>query len=157
MRYLLLPFTHGIDGQAITYALSLASQHEAVLVLLALLRSGRRRGKPAVRPEEIQQATDFLVYTQQRAARMGVPIHQAQIHTAHPVQSIRAFGWEMNCQLPPSVKPDTYTQIKTFEREERESPKEKGQWTSVNQKTWSNGQWKHSARWNAEIQDAQIV
>src|SRR2546423_1850435 len=98
MRYLLLPFTHGIDGQAITYALSLAFQREAVLVLLALLRSGARRGKQAARPEEIQQAIDFLVYTQQRAIRMGVSIHQAQMHTAYPVQSIRAFACEMDCE-----------------------------------------------------------
>jgi hypothetical protein len=98
MRYLLLPFTHGIDGLAITYALSLASQREAVLVLLAVLRSDGRKGKQAVRPEEIQQANDFLVYTQQRAVRIGVPICQAQIHTASPAQSIRAFAREMDCE-----------------------------------------------------------
>jgi len=95
---LLLPFTHGIDGQAITYALSLASQRGAALVLLSLLRPGGRKGRPAVRLEDIQQATDFLVYTQQRATRMGISTHHAEIHTQHPVQSIRAFAQEMECE-----------------------------------------------------------
>ncbi len=40
----------------------------------------------------------------------------------------------------PLLRADTYTQIKTFEREEHESAKGKGQWISVNQKTWRNGQ-----------------
>jgi hypothetical protein len=98
MRYLLLPFTHGIDGQAITYALSLASQREAALILLSLLRPSRRRGKQAVRLEDIQQVTDFVEYTQRRATRMGIPIQHAEIHTEHPVQSIRAFALEMDCE-----------------------------------------------------------
>jgi hypothetical protein len=43
-------------------------------------------------------------------------------------------------ETPPLSKPDTYTQIKTFKREEQEAAKEKRQWTSQNQKMWRNGQ-----------------
>jgi hypothetical protein len=61
------------------------------------------------------------------------------------------------CLLSPWLKPDTYTQIKTFKREEQEAAKEKKQWSSQNQKMWRNGQWKRSERWNAEMRDGQIA
>src|SRR5258706_1053166 len=41
---------------------------------------------------------------------------------------------------PCPYRTDTYTQIKTFKREEQEAAKEKRQWTSQNQKMWRNGQ-----------------
>lgn len=99
MGTLLLPFTHGIDVQAISAALSLAAQCEAELMLLPLVRLRRlgRGRQEAIRPEDIQQALDFLVYTQQRAKRMGISTRQSQIHTGHPVHSIRAFAREMAC------------------------------------------------------------
>ena len=97
MRQLLLPFTHGIDGPAITYALSLAHHRQATLVLLSLRPHGRS-GKQAVRLEDIQQAADFLVFTQQKAARMGISLQHVELHTLHPVQSIRAFAREMDCE-----------------------------------------------------------
>jgi hypothetical protein len=99
MGTLLLPFTHGIDGQAISCALSLASQCEADLLLVPLVCPRRgKRSQEVLRPEDIQQALDFLVYTQQRARRMGISTRQSQIHTRHPVQSIRAFAREMACE-----------------------------------------------------------
>jgi Universal stress protein family len=98
MRHLLLPFTHGIDGPAITYALSLAQHRQATLVLLSLLRPHGRSGKQAVRWEDIQQAADFLVLMQQKAARMGVSLQRVELRTSHPVQSIRAFAREMDCE-----------------------------------------------------------
>jgi universal stress protein family protein len=98
MRHLLLPFTHGIDGSAITYALSLAQHRQATLVLLSLQRPHGRSGKQAVRWEDIQQAADLLVFTQQKAARMGVSLQHVELRTPHPVQSIRAFAREMDCE-----------------------------------------------------------
>jgi hypothetical protein len=98
MRHLLLPFTHGIDGPAITYALSLAHHRQATLVLLSLLRPHEQSDKPAVRWEDIQQAADFLVFTQQKATRMGISLQHVELHTQHPVQSIRAFAREMDCE-----------------------------------------------------------
>jgi hypothetical protein len=98
MRHLLLPFTHGIDGPAITYALSLAQHRQATLVLLSLLRPHGQSGKQTVRLEEIQQAVDFLVFTQQKAARMGISLQHVELRTSHPVQSIRALAREMDCE-----------------------------------------------------------
>src|SRR5947209_8111398 len=98
MRHLLLPFTHGIDGPAISYALCLAHHREATLVLLSLLCPQGRSGKQAVRWEDIQQAADLLVFTQQKAARMGIALQYVELHTQYPVQSIRAFAREMDCE-----------------------------------------------------------
>lgn len=98
MRHLLLPFTHGIDGPAITSALSLAHHRQARLVLLSLLRPHGRSDRQAVRWEDIQQAADFLVFTQQKAARIGVSLQHVELRTPHPVQSIRAFAREMDCE-----------------------------------------------------------
>ncbi|OLC63025.1 MAG: hypothetical protein E6I80_14800 [Chloroflexi bacterium] len=98
MQYLLLPFTHGIDEPAITYALSFAHQRGATLILLSLLCPCGRPGKQAVRREDIQQSIDFLEFTQQKAARMGIPIQRVELRSQQPVQSIRAFAQEMDCQ-----------------------------------------------------------
>jgi hypothetical protein len=98
MRHLLLPFTHGIDGPAITYALSLACHRQATLVLLSLLRPYGQSDKQAVRWEDIQQTADFLVFTQQKAARMGIFLKHVELRTPHPVQSIRALAREMGCE-----------------------------------------------------------
>jgi hypothetical protein len=70
MLYLLLPFTHGIDGPAITYALGLAQRREATLILLSLIQPRGRSGKPVVRWEDIQQSTDVLEFTRWKAAHM---------------------------------------------------------------------------------------
>src|SRR5579884_3476674 len=98
MRYLLLPFTHGIDSSAISYALSLAHERAATLILLALLLPRGRPGRQTVRWEDIQQAADFLVFAQQKAGRMGVAIQQVELRTRQPVQSICSFAREMDCE-----------------------------------------------------------
>jgi hypothetical protein len=96
--HLLLPFTHGIDETAITYALSLAHHREATLIILSLLCPRGRPAKQAVRWEDIQQSSDFLEFTQHKATRMGIPIQRVELRTLHPVQSIRAFAQEMECE-----------------------------------------------------------
>jgi hypothetical protein len=98
MQYLLLPFTHGIDETAITYALALADQSHATLILLSLLCQRGRPGKQLVRWEDMQQSTDFLVFVQQKAQRMGVAVEQMVLHTRQPTQSIRALAREMDCK-----------------------------------------------------------
>ena len=98
MPRLLLPFTHGIDEPAITSALALTHQRGATLILLSLLCPRGRSDKQAVRWEDIQQSTDFLEFTQQKAARLGIPIQRVELRTRHPVQSIRAFAQEMDCE-----------------------------------------------------------
>jgi hypothetical protein len=97
MLHLLLPFTHGIDGPAITYALALAQRRGATLILLSLIQPRERSGKQFVRWDDIQQSIDFLEFTQRKAASMGVPIQRVELRTQHPVQSIRSFAREMEC------------------------------------------------------------
>ncbi|HTK06293.1 MAG TPA: universal stress protein [Ktedonobacteraceae bacterium] len=98
MLHLLLPFTHGIDGSAITSALKLAQRREATLVLLSLIQVRERSGRSTIRWEDIQQSTDILEFTRQKAARMEVPIQCVELRSQHPVQSIRAFAREMECE-----------------------------------------------------------
>jgi hypothetical protein len=97
MRYLLLPFTHGIDGPAIANALSLAHRSGATLILLSLLCPRGQADKQIVRWENIQQSTDFLEFTQHKANRLGIPINRVELRTRHPAQSIKAFAQEMDC------------------------------------------------------------
>ncbi|HEY4388744.1 MAG TPA: universal stress protein [Ktedonobacteraceae bacterium] len=98
MFHLLLPFTHGIDGPAITSALKLAQRREATLVLLSLIQVREHSGKPVVRWEDIQQSTDVLEFTRRKAVRMEVPIQCVELRSQHPVQSIRSFAREMECE-----------------------------------------------------------
>ena len=98
MRYFLLPVTHGIDGPAITNALSLAQSSGATLILFSLLRPRGRADRQIVRWENIQQSNDFLEYTQHKADRLGIPINRVELRTQHPVRSIRAFAREMDCE-----------------------------------------------------------
>ncbi len=92
---LLLPFTEEIDPLALDYAVQIAKQHQATLVLLALIPVRPHRN---VRLECIQQAQDFLVLTNRKASRQGVPIEMTQIYTRDAVRSIEAFASEMHCE-----------------------------------------------------------
>ena len=96
MTRLLLPFTHGIDGFAITSALTLARRFDATLVPLSLIHAPKAPGKEP-RWENIQQSRDFLEFVQHKAARSGVPVERVELYTQNPVSSIRVFAQEMEC------------------------------------------------------------
>lgn len=91
---LLLPFTGGINTQALNSAVHLAEQRQAVLVPLALIRVQACR---PVRLEYIQGAQDFLEFTRYKAAQHGVSVERACIYTSNVVRSIEAVTGEMNC------------------------------------------------------------
>ncbi|GHO42668.1 hypothetical protein [Ktedonospora formicarum] len=95
MRYLLLPFTHGIDKEAIDQSLALARNLSACLVCVALipLRPGSNKG---VRLEYIQQAKDFLEYTRHRAKRAGVTLERMELRTSHLENCILHISKEMD-------------------------------------------------------------
>ncbi len=97
MTQVLLPFTHGIDASAITYALALAQRLHFTLVVLSLIRLPETPGKRNPRLEDIQQSKDFLEFVHHKAARQGVPIVRVELYTCHPVRSIRALAREMEC------------------------------------------------------------
>lgn len=92
---LLLPFTGGINTQALSYAIHLAEQRQAVLVPLALIRVQACR---PVRLEYIQGAQDFLEFTRYKAAQHGVSVERACIYTGDVALSIEAVAGEMNCE-----------------------------------------------------------
>ena len=94
---LLLPFTHGIDASAITYALALAQRVGASLVLLSLIRLSQISSKRGPRLQDIEQSRDFLEFVQHKAARAGVPVERLELYTPDPVRSIRAIAQEMEC------------------------------------------------------------
>lgn len=97
MTQVLLPFTHGIDVSAITYALAFAQRFHFTLVALSLIHLPEAPGRQHPRLEAIQQSNDFLEYVQHKAARQGVPIVRLELYTHHPVRSIRALAQEMEC------------------------------------------------------------
>src|SRR5947199_1052793 len=89
MTNLLLPFTHGIDVSAITYALALAQRFHSTLVVLSLIRLPEMVGTRNPRLEAIQQSKDFLEFVHHKAARQGVPIVRIELYAQDPVRSIR--------------------------------------------------------------------
>ncbi len=97
MTHVLLPFTHGIDVSAITYALTLAQRFDFTLVVLSLIRLPETPGTRNPRLEDIQQSKDFLEFVHHKAARQGVPIVRIELFTHHPVRSIHTLAQEMEC------------------------------------------------------------
>ena len=97
MSNLLLPFTHGIDVSAITYALAFAQRFHSTLVVLSLISLPETPGTRKPRLEAIQQSKDFLEFVQHKAARQAVPIVRIELYTHHPARSIRALAQEMEC------------------------------------------------------------
>lgn len=96
MRYLLLPFSHGIDAVAIEQAISLAHEQAATLVALSIIcLSGHQH---RARLEYIQQSKDFLTLVEHKAARAGIPIDTIERFTCHEVQVIREVAQELHCQ-----------------------------------------------------------
>ena len=96
MIRLLLPFTHGIDGSAIAFALALAQRFDATLVLLSLIHLPQAPGR-GPRWEDIQQSRDFLEFVRHKATRSGVPVEQVELRTLNPVGSARALAQELEC------------------------------------------------------------
>jgi len=96
MVRLLLPFTHGIDSSAITYAITLAQHLKATLTLLSLIHQPQTT-KKGPRWEDIQQSRDFLEFAQHKAGRSGVLVERMELYTQHAPRSIRALAQEMDC------------------------------------------------------------
>lgn len=97
MKQVLLPFTHGINTSAITYALAFAQRFQFTVVALSLIPLPEASGRRHPRLEAIQQSKDFLEYVQHKAVREGVPLERLELYTHHPVLSIRALAQEMEC------------------------------------------------------------
>lgn len=98
MKRLLLPFTHGIDEKAIDNVLRFAKASEVTLVALALMSAPDQSYREQLRPEHIEQGTDFLETISARASMYGVKVEQQEAFTLNIPASIRATMQETECQ-----------------------------------------------------------
>lgn len=90
---LLLPFTHGIDAQAIEQTVRVAQSQNAVLVLLALVPVPPQ----GIRLEHIQQARDIEKIVTRIANRYLVPIEAHEVYSSDIVGSIITEAKALHC------------------------------------------------------------
>src|SRR5947209_11037050 len=94
---LLLPFTHGVDMEALEFAVLLAKDRQATLVPLALVHVPDTRRPTGARLEHIQQAKDFLEAAQHKAAKHAVSIERFEVFTSDAVQSAHVLVQQLAC------------------------------------------------------------
>jgi hypothetical protein len=97
MTRLLLPFTNGVDMDALEYGVLLAKNHRATLVPLALLAMPEKRRSKGIRLEQVQQAKDFLEAVRYKAERHAVSIERFEVVTTDVVQSIAVLTHQADC------------------------------------------------------------
>ncbi|GHO51665.1 hypothetical protein [Ktedonobacter robiniae] len=95
MQYLLLPFTHSIDREAIDQALVMAENLSACLVCVAFIPCSPDKHK-GIRLERIQQAKDFLEYMYYRARQTGVTLQRMELYVPNLEESILRLSQEMD-------------------------------------------------------------
>jgi hypothetical protein len=93
----LLPFTHGVNMQAIDYAVSLAQNAGARLVAVSLVSVPQEPRSPGARLEHIQQSKDFLEAVKWKAARYEVPAERYEVFTGNVLQSITLLVYNQDC------------------------------------------------------------
>ena len=93
----LLPFTHGVNMQAIDYAVSLARNARARLVAVSLVSVPQEPRSSGARLEHIQQSKDFLEAVKHKAARLHVPIERYEVFTTDVLEHIALLVCELRC------------------------------------------------------------
>ena len=93
----LLPFTHGVNMQAIDYAVSLAQNARARLVAVSLVSVPQEPRSSGARLEHIQQSKDFLEAVKWKAARYEVPAERYEAFTGNVLQSITLLVDNQDC------------------------------------------------------------
>ena len=93
----LLPFTHGVNMQAIDYAVSLAQNARARLVAVSLVSVPQEPRSSGARLEHIQQSKDFLEAIKWKAARYEVPTERYEAFTGNVLQSITLLVDNQDC------------------------------------------------------------
>lgn len=96
-RRWLLPFTHGVDMQAIDYAVSLAGSSGATLVAVSLVSVPQAPRLGGARLEHIQQSKDFLEAVKWKAARNKVVTERYEVFTADVLQSLTLLVHDQHC------------------------------------------------------------
>jgi hypothetical protein len=93
----LLPFTHGLDMQAIYDAVSLAQNARVRLVAVSLVSVPQESRSSGAHLEHIQQSKDFLEAVKWKAARYQVPTERYEAFTGNVLQSIRLLADKQHC------------------------------------------------------------
>lgn len=96
-RRWLLPFTYGVDMQAIDAVVSLAESGGTTLVALSLVSVPEARRSRGARLEDIQQSKDFLEAVKWKASRNQVPVEYHEVFTDDVPGSIAALVHELSC------------------------------------------------------------
>lgn len=94
---LLLPFTHGVDMEALDLAVLLAKDRQATLIPLALVHASDTRRPEGARLEHIQQAKDFLEAAQRKAAKHDISLERFEVFTSDTVQSTDVLVQQLGC------------------------------------------------------------
>jgi nucleotide-binding universal stress UspA family protein len=95
---LLLPFTHGINVQAIEQAICLAQSRHATLVALVLLPLSAQHPERGVRLEHIEQANDFLKTVARKAGQYQVPLEQHKVVSTDTVKTLLEEAERLHCE-----------------------------------------------------------
>jgi hypothetical protein len=96
-RRWLLPFTHGVDMQAIDSVISLVESAGTMLVALSLVTVPEARRSRGARLEHIQQSKDFLEAVKWKAARRQILVEYHEVFTGDVLGSIATLMHDLNC------------------------------------------------------------
>jgi hypothetical protein len=96
-RRWLLPFTYGVDMQAIDSVVGLAESGGTTLVALSLVSVPEAYRSRGARLEDIQQSKDFLEAVRWRAARDQVPVEYHEVFTGDVLGSIATLVHDLSC------------------------------------------------------------
>lgn len=115
----LLPFTHGVNMQAIDFAVSLAQNAGARLVAVSLVSVPQESRSSGARLEYIQESKDFLEAVKWKAARYEVPTERYEVFTGDVLQSITLLAYNHDCDsiiLVTSEKKDVLLETREVKR-----------------------------------------
>src|SRR5260370_18850913 len=96
-RRWLLPFTYGVDMQAIDSVVSLAESAGTMMVALSLVFVPKDRGSRGARLEHIQQSKDFLEAVKWKAARRQTLVEYHEVFTGDVFESIATLVHDLSC------------------------------------------------------------
>jgi hypothetical protein len=96
-RRWLLPFTCGVDMQALDAVVSLAESAGTMLVALSLVSVPEARRSQGARLEDIQQSKDFLEAVKWKASRRQVLVEDHEVFTGNVFESIATLMHDLSC------------------------------------------------------------
>jgi hypothetical protein len=93
----LLPFTHGVDMQAIDAAVRLAEGASATLVAVSLISVPAKSPARGARLEHIQQSKDFLESVYYWTSEQKIPLERHEIFTPMVEERLTTLCSELSC------------------------------------------------------------